>query len=164
MPPISAFRQFLGLLSWLALLALVAALGAIASVNAGDFYQQLQQPAWAPPGAVFGPVWTTLYLLMAVAAWLVWRRSGWQGAGLALSLFVLQLVPNVLWSWLFFAWHQGGLAFANILLMLGLIVATIVAFWRQQRLAALLLVPYLLWVGFAAVLNVTVWQMNPGVL
>ncbi|TVP52544.1 MAG: tryptophan-rich sensory protein [Halomonadaceae bacterium] len=156
--------QLLGLTAWIVLLAVVAALGAIASVNAGDFYQQLTQPDWAPPGAVFGPVWTLLYLMMALSAWLVWRQRAWQGARGALTLFVLQLVPNVLWSWLFFAWHQGGLAFANILLLLGLIVATVVAFWQQRPLAALLLVPYLLWVSFAAFLNLAIWQLNPGLL
>jgi tryptophan-rich sensory protein len=109
-------------------------------------------------------VWTVLYLTMAVAAWLVWRRHGFRGARPALVLFVVQLVFNALWSWLFFAWHSGAGALADIALMWVLIVATIVAFWRLHRGAALLLVPYLAWVSFAAVLNWTLWRSNPTLL
>ncbi|MDX1588293.1 MAG: TspO/MBR family protein [Oleiphilaceae bacterium] len=164
MNALSRPRQLLGLTGWMALMVLVLALGAMASVNAGDFYRQLMQPDWAPPGAVFGPVWTVLYGMMTLSAWLVWRDRGWRRASWALSLFVLQLVPNVLWSWLFFVGHQGGLAFATILLLLGLTLATVVAFYRHHRVAAGLLVPYLLWVGFAACLNLAVWRLNPGLL
>lgn len=156
--------QMAGLVGWLAVGFLAAGLGAIASVDAPTFYAQLQRPGWAPPGAVFGPVWTALYLLMAIAAWLVWRRAGFAGARLALTLFVIQLALNALWSWLFFAWHLGGPAFADILLLWLAIVATTLAFWRQHPAAGALLVPYLLWVTFAAGLNYSVWQMNPQAL
>ena len=141
-----------------------AAIGGYASANAGAFYADLTRPGWAPPGSLFGPVWTVLYLLQALAAWLVWRESGFVRARLALGLFVLQLAVNALWSWLFFAWRQGALAFVEVIVLAILIVLTIGAFWRVRPLAGLLMVPYLLWVTFATVLTYTVWQMNPSVL
>ena len=160
----STGKQLAGLAGWFAVMVVVAVLGAVASINAGTFYQTLTQPAWAPPGSWFGPAWTTLYTLMTVAAWLVWREHGFPGAGLPLGLFLVQLVPNVLWSWLFFAWHLGALSVANILVLWVLIVATTVAFWRAKPVAAVLLVPYLLWVSFAVALNISVWQLNPQLL
>lgn len=158
------FKQTLGLAAFLLLSFATATLGSVASINAAGFYAQLQQPAWAPPGWLFGPVWTVLFLLMAVAAWLVWRRHGVAGARLALGLFGAQLVANALWSWLFFAWRLGGPAFAEVLLLWALIAATLAAFWKLQRLAAWLLVPYLAWVSFAALLNLTLWRLNPTLL
>ncbi|CAD7717236.1 Tryptophan-rich protein TspO [Xanthomonas hydrangeae] len=102
--------------------------------------------------------------MMAVSVWLVWRRGGWSSARAALSLFVLQLGLNGLWSWLFFAWHMGAWAFVDIVALWVALVLTIVAFAKWQRVAAWLLVPYLLWVSFAAALNYSVWQLNPQVL
>ena len=151
-----------GLLGWLLVVFVAAAVGAAASVDAPSFYAQLSKPAWAPPAGVFGPVWTVLYALMGVAAWLVWRSPGPKRA--ALTLFGAQLAANALWSWLFFAWHRGALAAVEILVLLALIVAMIVAFWRISRLAALLMVPYLLWVSFASVLTWAVWRSNPTLL
>ncbi|MGB5305304.1 MAG: TspO/MBR family protein [Gammaproteobacteria bacterium] len=156
--------QVTGLAGWLVLTFAAAALGAFASAQAGQFYLQLVRPAWAPPGWLFAPVWTSLYLLMAIAAWLVWRAHGLRRAGPALGLFVLQLAANALWTWLFFVWHQGALAFVEILLLWVLIAGTLAAFWRLQVVAALLLVPYLVWVSFAGALTFAVWQLNPGVL
>lgn len=153
-----------GLAGWLVLVFFAAAIGAVASVNAGAFYDQLVRPGWAPPGYLFGPVWTVLYAMMGVAAWLVWRRGGFRAARPALTLFLVQLALNALWSWLFFGWHLGALAFVDILVLLAFILATLVSFWRVTPLAAVLLVPYLLWVGFACVLNYSVWQLNPGML
>jgi tryptophan-rich sensory protein len=141
-----------------------AGLGAVASAEAGTFYAMLVRPGWAPPGWLFAPVWTLLYALMAVAAWLVWRAHGFAAALPALAVFVAQLIANALWSWLFFAWQQGALAFVEVLLLWGLIVATVVAFWRLNVLAAVLLLPYLAWVTFAAALTFAVWQRNPDVL
>ena len=158
----SALSQLLGLLGWLLAAFAAGAVGAVASVDAASFYGQLSKPAWAPPAGVFGPVWSALYVLMGVAAWLVWRTPGRQRA--ALGLFAVQLAANALWSWLFFAWHRGALAAAEVLVLLALIVATIAAFWRTRPLAALLLVPYLLWVGFASALTWAVWRANPGLL
>lgn len=157
-------RQAVGLLGWAIITFLAAALGARASISAADFYASLTLPAWAPPASVFGPVWTVLYALMALAAWLVWRQGGWRAAAPALALYLLQLALNVLWSWLFFGWKQGALAFADIALLLALIVATIVAFHRVRPAAAWLLLPYLAWVTFASALNYAVWQANPAVL
>jgi benzodiazapine receptor len=160
----SAIPPWLGLVLWVLLCAAAGAIGAIASADAPRFYGSLTQPTWAPPSQVFGPVWTCLYLLMAVAAWLVWRERGWARARGALGLFVLQLALNALWSWLFFGWRLGGLAFADILVLVALIVATLAAFARIRRLAAWLLVPYLAWVIFAAALNFSAWQRNPQLL
>ena len=160
----SVSRQILGLVAWLLLSFFAAAIGAAASVNAGAFYRTLSLPMWAPPASVFGPVWSVLYLLMGVAAWLVWRERGLAGAATALSLFLVQLVANALWSWLFFGWRLGALAFLEVIVLWMLILATMIAFWRVRRLAALLLVPYVLWVTFAAALTFAVWQRNPMVL
>ena len=158
----SHMKQVVGLAGWLLLCLAAAAVGALASVQAVEFYGQLAQPSWAPPSSLFGPVWSVLYALMGIAAWLVWRSPGSKGA--ALGLFGVQLAANALWSWLFFAWHLGALAAVEVLVLLALIVATIMAFWRISRPAALLLVPYLLWVSFASVLTWTVWRSNPGLL
>jgi len=156
-----ASKQILGLVGWLVIISVAATIGATASINAGSFYTQIVLPEWAPPSWVFGPAWTVLYALMAIAAWLVWRADGFRAARNALTLFLVQLALNVLWSWLFFGWHRGALAFADILLLWVLIVVTIIAFWRMRPLAGALLVPYLLWVSFASALNYAVWQLNP---
>ena len=157
-------RQLLGFSGWFLVTFLAAALGARASISASSFYADLALPAWAPPASLFGPVWTALYAMMALAAFLVWRQRGWRAAAPALRLYLLQLGINALWSWLFFGWKLGALAFADILLLLALIVTTLVAFWRVHKLAACLLLPYLAWVSFASVLNYAVWQANPGLL
>ncbi len=161
---LSLRKQVLGLAGWIVLTFAAAAIGAVASAQAGTFYQQLERPAWAPPAWLFAPAWTVLYLLMAIAAWLVWRAHGWRRAGTALGLFVVQLAANAMWTWLFFVWHQGALAFAEIVLLWALIVGTIVAFWRLQSLAAVLLLPYLAWVTFAGALTFATWKLNPGIL
>ena len=160
----SGTKQIIGLLGWLLLSFAAAAIGAAASVQAASFYQQLVQPSWAPPSSVFGPVWSLLYALMAIAAWLVWREGGWRRQRGVLVLFVLQLAVNALWSWLFFGWHRGALAFADIVLLWLLIAATVIGFWRVRPLAGALLLPYLGWVSFASALNFAVWHLNPGIL
>lgn len=158
----STRSQVLGFIAWLAVVFAAASIGAIASIDADTFYGHLQKPSWAPPASVFGPVWSTLYALMGISVWLIWRKP--QGTRLALWLFVSQLAANALWSWLFFAWHQGALAFMEILALLTLIAATIVSFWRLNRVAAALLMPYILWVAFASALTWAVWRANPMVL
>ena len=160
----STQRQVVGFLAWLAISFIAAGFGAVASVQTGSFYLSLSRPAWAPPASVFGPVWTALYASMAISAWLVWREGGFRHARPALILFLAQLALNALWNWLFFAWRLGALAFVDVLLLWTLIVATLIAFWRIRPLAGALLVPYLLWVSFAAALNYTVWQLNPTML
>lgn len=157
-------QQVFGLVAWLVLSFITAAIGSAASIQAASFYAELIRPGWSPPAAVFGPVWTVLYALMGIAAWLVWRVNGFNRAVIALMLFLSQLALNALWSWLFFYWQQGALAFADIILLWFFIAATLVAFWRIHKLAAVLLVPYLLWVSFAALLNYSLWQLNPQLL
>ncbi len=157
-------QQLYGLAGWLVAAFAAAAVGSIASVQAADFYAQLTRPSWAPPAWLFGPVWSALYLLMAIAAWLVWRRAGFAPAKTALSFFIAQLVANALWSWLFFAWHLGAAAFAEILLLWVLVIATVVTFWRVRPLAGILLLPYLAWVSFATALAYETWRLNPTLL
>jgi translocator protein len=157
-------RQLAGLVAWLAVVFAAAAIGAAASVDARDFYSALSRPDWAPPGWLFGPVWTVLYALMGIAAWLVWRAAGFAGAGRALGLFFVQLAANALWSWLFFVWRSGAWAFVEVILLWCLIVATVLSFWRVQRLAGVLLLPYLAWVTFACALTFSVWRKNPVLL
>jgi translocator protein len=160
----SVRNQVIGLVLWLALAFCVGALGAVASIEAVPFYLQLVRPTWGPPAGVFGPVWSVLYVLMATAAWLVWRERGEPLSVPGLALFVAQLVFNGLWSWLFFAWHRGALAFADVIVLAVLIAVTVAVFWRIRRLAAVLLMPYLAWVSFAGALTWSVWRNNPGVL
>jgi translocator protein len=158
------FAQFLGLLGWLLVSFAAAAIGGVASSNAEFFYAQLTRPAWAPPASLFAPVWSILYLFQGVAAWLVWRARGFRGARLALSLFLIQLAANALWTWLFFAWRLGALSFAEIIILWALILATLVTFWRVRPVAGMLLLPYLLWVSFACALTYALWQLNPQLL
>lgn len=147
----------------LAITFLAAWIGSIASMGAGDFYQRLEVPGWAPPASVFGPVWTVLYALMAIALWLAWRNAGARAA-LPLTVYGIQLGLNALWSWLFFRWQLGAAAVVEIFLLWLAIVATVVVFSRFSRAAPWLLAPYLAWVTFAAALTVTLWRMNPGLL
>jgi tryptophan-rich sensory protein len=150
-----------GLILWLLVSLAAGGAGALATRQAREFYGALVKPSWAPPGWLFGPVWTVLYVLMGVAAWLVWRRAGWSGARGALTLFVVQLVVNAAWSWIFFAWRHGALALADIVVLVALIVATMIAFARVNGLAAALLLPYLGWVMFATALTYSIWRANP---
>jgi tryptophan-rich sensory protein len=156
--------EIAALVGWLALTATAAAAGAIASLDAASFYAQLARPSWAPPAGAFGPVWSVLYLLMAIAAWLVWREPPSSRRTVALTLFVAQLVLNALWSWLFFAWHRGALSLVDVLVLLALIVAMLGPFWRTRPLAGMLIVPYLAWVAFASELTFVVWRANPSLL
>ncbi|MBR8744242.1 TspO/MBR family protein [Nocardiopsis sp. MG754419] len=129
--------------------------------TAGD-YAALQQPSWAPPSSVFGPVWTVLYAMIAVSGWLVWRRRGWREGRTELSLFAVQLLLNAAWSPLFFAAGLRGTALIDIVLLLATLAVTIVLFARVSRWAAALLVPYWAWVAFATALNFSIWQLNIG--
>jgi benzodiazapine receptor len=161
---LSKSSQAAGLLGWLLLTFAAAAAGGFASASAGEFYRELVRPSWAPPGWLFGPVWTTLYALMGISAWLVWRARGFARARGALILFIAQLVANALWTWLFFVWRLGYLAFAEIVLLWALILVTVILFGRVSKVAAVLLLPYLAWVSFASVLTFAIWRLNPAVL
>ncbi|HVT28933.1 MAG TPA: DUF2867 domain-containing protein [Lacipirellulaceae bacterium] len=151
--------------AWLLLLvafcfAAAGAGRAVTSASVGDWYQTLKKPSWTPPDWLFGPVWTSLYMMMAVAAWLVWRRGGWSPSRAPLSFFALQLGLNVGWSAIFFGFRSPGLAFTEILILCLAIAVTTVSFLGRSRLAALLFVPYLVWTTFAAFLNFAIWRMN----
>ncbi|MFY1695375.1 TspO/MBR family protein [Solwaraspora sp. WMMA2101] len=150
-------RPWWGLAVFAAAVAVAAAFGALAASDAGSRYADLAQPSWAPPSWLFSPVWTVLYVLIAVAGFLVWRRVG---IGPAIGLWVAQLVLNAAWTPLFFGAGQYGLAFAEIVLLWLAIGATVLLFRRVSRLAAALLLPYWAWVTFAAALNLAIWRLN----
>ncbi len=152
-------RSVLSLAGWLVLTFGAAASGGF--FTPGDWYASLKKPAWNPPNWIFGPVWTTLYTMMALAAWLVWKRGGWPGQRTALTAFLLQLVFNSLWSPLFFGMKNPLLAFVDIVLLWLALVVTLVRFWRTNPWAGGLLVAYLAWVTFAGTLNFTLWRLNP---
>lgn len=153
---------------WLVLLAfIVLCLGAgfagsLATLQGvRNWYPTLRKPTGTPPNWVFGPVWTVLYIVMAVAAWIVWRDVGWQIARPALILFFGQLALSIAWSGIFFASRQPGLAFAEIIILWLAIAATAMFFWYFVPLAGALMLPYLAWVTFASYLNLGIWRLNP---
>jgi tryptophan-rich sensory protein len=150
-------NRWWGLLAFGAAVTVAAAIGGLGVAGTSAEYNNLQQPSWAPPSAVFGPVWTVLYAMIAVAGWLVWQRVGFTAP---LWLYTAQLVLNAIWTPLFFGAGQYGLAFFEIVVMWLFIGATVVAFWRVYRPAALLLLPYWAWVTFASMLNFSIWQLN----
>ncbi|MCX7626115.1 MAG: tryptophan-rich sensory protein [Candidatus Sumerlaeaceae bacterium] len=143
------------LILFIALTYSAAAIGALAVP--GPWYASLPKPSWTPPGWVFGPVWSVLYALMAVAGWLVWKQTGWGHT--AMLLFGIQLALNTLWSPLFFGLHRPDWAFIDIVALWLAIVATTIAFWRVSATAGLLFLPYLGWVSFATVLNFAIMRM-----
>lgn len=147
-------------LSLLLFLGLAIAAGFVGSrFLPGAWYAHLAKPPFNPPDWIFPPVWSLLYAMMAVAAWRVWLRVGF---GPAIVLWLVQLAFNAAWSWLFFGLHRVGIALLEILVLLTLIMATTMAFWRRERLAGGLMIPYLAWVAFASVLNASLWILNPG--
>ncbi len=153
--------EWIGLVVILAICFAVAGLGGAAtSPEIPTWYQKLAKPSWTPPRWLFGPVWTVLYAFMAVAAWLVWKRAGWQGSNGALTIFAIHLVLNLAWSFIFFKYHLTGWAFAEIVLLWIAIAVTMVKFAPISAVAALLFVPYLIWVTYASALNFAVWRMN----
>jgi translocator protein len=159
----SSTTHWRSLLAWDALTFTAAGIGsALTSTGLDPWYRTLDTPPWSPPDAVFGPVWTVLYLLMAVAVWLVWEHRRdvpvWR-AHLAIGLFVVQLALNTAWSGVFFGLRSPGGGLAVILALFAAILATIVAFHGIHRVAAWLLAPYLAWVGFATVLNAAIWRL-----
>jgi translocator protein len=137
-------------------------IGSLATMKSiPTWYAGLNKPSFSPPNYLFGPVWTALYIMMAVAAFLVWRRAGESGpVSVALIVFAVQLVLNILWSVFFFGMRMPGLAFAEIVLLWLSILATIWLFGRTAPVAAWLMIPYVLWVTFAAVLNFSLWRLN----
>lgn len=159
--PRSVKAQFIGLAAFLLICFVTAGLGAaVTNLSVHDWYSALKKPSWNPPDWLFGPVWTSLYIGMAIAAWLIWRKRGLAGGSLPLMLFAGQLGLNAIWSFLFFGLRNPGAAFVEIILLWFSILATIVAFARSSNWAACLLAPYFLWVSFATALNWTLWRMN----
>ena len=154
-------RSIIGLAISVGICFAAAGIGSLFTTPAiGGWYASLNKPAWNPPNRVFGPVWSLLYLMMAIAAWLVWRRAGAAPVVLPLTLFGLQLAANVLWSVLFFGLKMPGAAFGDIVVLWCLILATCITFWWISPLAGVLLLPYLGWVTFASALNFAIWRMN----
>ena len=151
-------RNLIALAGWIALTLCAALTGFF--IQPEGYYAQLAKPVWSPPAWVFGPVWTALYVAMAVAAWLVWRCGGWRGQRGPLGLYLVQLALNALWTPLFFGLRSPGLALLGIILLLVAIAFTSRAFFRVHRVAGWLLVPYLLWVGFATALNFSIWRLQ----
>ncbi|MEO1608938.1 MAG: TspO/MBR family protein [Pseudomonadota bacterium] len=147
--------KYLTLIPFLAVVAVVAVTGAM--FKPGAWYAALAKPAWTPPGWLFGPVWTLLYLMIAVAGWLIWQRAG---NSAVFWVWVVQLACNMAWSWIMFGLHQIGWAFADIVLLWFAIVLFVVLAWPISQTAALLFIPYLAWVSFAAALNFTIWRLN----
>jgi benzodiazapine receptor len=155
----AGFAYWMGLAFWLGVCFAAAWFGA--HFPPGEWYLGLLKPSLTPPGWVFGTVWTLLYTMMGLAAWLVWKRKGYAAASRSLWLFLLQLGLNALWSYLFFGLKNPGLALLDIVALWLAILATLIAFFRHYRLAGKLLLPYLLWVSFAIYLNLQFWRLNP---
>jgi benzodiazapine receptor len=152
--------QVLGLIVSMAVALAVGAVGGLATASSvTDWYTTLHKPWFNPPNALFAPVWTLLYILMGVAAWLVWRRRR-PGGGQALALYGLQLLLNLAWPLVFFGLHSPRLGLVDIAFLLVALLATIVAFYRIDRVAAVLLLPLAAWTAFAAALNAAIWRMN----
>ena len=150
--------SIIGLASFIAACFLAALTGAW--FRPGDWYERLKKPSWRPPKRLFAPVWTVLYLMIALAGWLVWREVGLANARLALAVYALQLILNAAWTPLFFGLHRPDLGLVDIVLVWLSIVVTIVLFYPINVGAALLLAPYLAWVTFATALNFAVWRLN----
>lgn len=154
-------RKFVALCAFLLLTYAAAAVGsALTSSALPSWYADLNKPAWTPPGNVIGLVWTILYALMAIAAWLVWRRGGLSGQRPAMVLWLSQLALNTGWSAVFFGLRAPGLALIEILVLLSAVIATTLVFWRNSRTAGALMLPYAAWVAFATFLNWTIWRLN----
>ena len=158
-PRLNRLSAWIGLGFWLAVTFAAAWIGS--QFQPGEWYFGLTKPALTPPAWVFGPVWTLLYIMMGVAAWMGWKREGYAAAASALWLFLLQLVLNALWSYLFFGLKNPSLALVDIVALWLAILATLIAFFRHYRLAGQLLLPYILWVSFAIYLNLQFWRLNP---
>jgi translocator protein len=155
--PAPRTRPWLGLAAFGLAVFVAAAIGGLGVAGTAAEYQSLNQPSWAPPSWLFGPVWTVLYVLIAVSGWLVWRRTGWTTA---LTVYAVQLALNAAWTPIFFGFGAYGLALAEIVVMWVLIGATIWLFRPVSRVAAALLLPYWAWVTFATALNAAIWSMN----
>jgi translocator protein len=154
-------RSALALLAFVAICFAAALVGsAFTEPSIPEWYASLIKPSFTPPSWLFGPVWSVLYLAMAIAGWLVWLRHGKLAVTLPLALFGGQLVLNALWSILFFGLQTPGAALVEILTLWAAIFATLLSFWKISTIAGWLFVPYLAWVSFATILNFEIWRFN----
>ena len=152
---------YLSLVVCIAICFGAAAIGsAVTDTSVGDWYKTLEKPTWNPPSWVFGPVWTVLYICMAVSLWLVWIRRESTSIKSALILFAVQLFANAIWSVLFFGLKNPLWALFDILVLLVAIAATMTVFWKTSKAAGWLMLPYFLWVCFATFLNYSIWSLN----
>ena len=157
-------KPIVGLIVWIAVSFCAGLIGSrFTGPAVATWYGSINKPAWTPPSFLFGPVWSTLYLMMGIAGWLIWRKAGFSGAPGAMALFALQLILNAAWSGVFFGLRRFDLAFVEIVVLWLLILATVLAFWRHDAKAGILLFPYLAWVGYASALNFAIWRLNPTV-
>jgi translocator protein len=149
------------LIGFLCVTAVAAVIGSTATFrNVQNWYPTLAKPSWTPPSALFGPVWTFLYVAMAVAAWRVWRKQTGPAAHAVLRSFLAQLALNALWSVLFFGMRRPDLALIDIAALWVLLVVMLVRFWPADRIAGTLWTPYVAWVSFASALNAAIWHLN----
>lgn len=151
-----ALKEYVSLIPFLVVVFIAATTGSV--FQPGTWYQALAKPAWTPPGWLFPIAWTILYIMIAIAGWLVWRAEGF---GPALAIWAVGLIFNAMWSWIMFGEHEIGWALVDLVAMWSTIAAFIVLAWPLDSRAALLFVPYLAWASFAGVLNYEVWRMNP---
>ena len=152
------------LAAWMGVTFAAGIAGSATSMDAPQFYGALVKPPWAPPAWLFGPAWTILYVLIAVAAWLAWQRAPIRTTKGLWAIFAAQLVANAAWSWLFFGAKSGVAAFWGAVVLEVLVLATLVAFWQVRRVSGALLMPYAGWVAFATALTWSVWRANPVLL
>jgi len=156
-----SLKSIVGAIVWLAVCFSAGVVGSrFTGPAVASWYAGINKPSWTPPNSVFGPVGSALYLMMGLAAWLVWRKAGFSGAPGAMLLFGLQLIGNAAWSGIFFGLRRFDLGFLTIVVLWALILVTVIAFRRHDARAALLLVPYLAWVGYASALNFAIWRLN----
>jgi tryptophan-rich sensory protein len=159
--PDSRPNSSIALIGWLGLCFAVGVVSAIISTHAiPTWYAGLIKPPLTPPNQLLGPVWTVLYTLMAIAAWIVWKTRPSPCRRRGLRLFCVQLALNFLWTWIFFDRHQIGTALASIIVLWVAILLTILTFKKMSTSAAWLLIPYLAWVSFAGYLNLAFWRLN----
>lgn len=161
-PPVRSRRtRVLAFVAFAVTVAIVAAVGgAVTAPAIPDWYASLAKPSFNPPNGIFGPVWSLLYIAMTVAAWRVWKIGGFRHASAAMIPFFAQLALNLAWSLIFFGAHQIGAAAIEVAMLWLAVAVTLVQFWRRDRIAGLLMAPYLAWVSFAAALNFAIWRLN----
>lgn len=149
------FAKILPLIGFIAVTAAAAAFGS--TFQPGEWYEQLAKPDWTPPNWLFGPVWSVLYLMIAVSGWFAWKA---QGFGVLVAIWVLQLLLNAAWSWIMFGQHQIGIALIDIILLVSVSLLYVTLAWSKSGTAAFLFLPYCVWIAYATALNFALWILN----